>query len=218
MVTHDYNHTGQYTPGRVTRSVRAESPDQPGKRLTPAAARILQVASQLFYEHGLHAVGVERIAEEAGVTKKTLYDRFGSKDALIVAYLAARGERYRAHIAEQVDQAGADPTRRLLAVFDAVGSWMDVDMPRGCAFVNALAEVPDPDHPVQQIVRAEKEWVRELFVRLATEAGATKPGQLANQLLALHEGAIVLYSAAGDRDAAQTAREAAAALVGIART
>lgn len=189
------------------------APGPSGRRVTPAARRILQVASELFYERGLQAVGVDAIAAGAGVTKKTLYDHFGSKDALIAAYLAARDEDFRARVTEHIEHAGADPTHRVLAVFDSLGNWMEANNPRGCAFVNALAELVAPDHPGRQVALAEKEWVRELFATLAAEAGVARPVQLANQLLAVHEGAIVTYSVAADRDAAQTARDAAAALV-----
>lgn len=159
-----------------------------------------------------HRAG-RRSRPSAGVTKKTLYDHFGSKDALIAAYLAARDESFRARVTEHVEQAGADPTHRVLAVFDSLSEWMASNNPRGCAFVNALAELVAPDHPGRQVAFAEKEWLRELFSTLATELGVARPAQLANQLLAVHEGAIVIYSVAADQDAAQTARDAAAALI-----
>jgi AcrR family transcriptional regulator len=116
--------------------------------LTPAGERILEAASELFYNRGLHAVGVELIAETAGTTKKTLYDRFGSKDALIARYLQRRAERWQAfvlgHLAEH---ALAPGTERVLALFDALDRWMS-EHRRGCAFVNAQAELTDPDHIV----------------------------------------------------------------------
>ena len=79
--------------------------------LTPGARRVLDAASELFYERGIHAVGVDTIAEAAGVTKKTLYDRFGSKEALVVAYLQHRDARWREHLADhlaRVPAAGPD--------------------------------------------------------------------------------------------------------------
>ncbi|MFD0541572.1 TetR/AcrR family transcriptional regulator [Actinomadura luteofluorescens] len=75
--------------------------------LTPAARRVLQTASELFYERGIGSVGMELIAAEAGVTKKTVYDRFGSKDALILAYLRARDERWRAFTTGRIAEAAA---------------------------------------------------------------------------------------------------------------
>lgn len=77
--------------------------------MTPGARRALDAASRLFYEHGIHAVGVDRIAAEAGVTKKTLYDRFGSKEQIVVEYLAGRDERWRALLDERLAAAPSSP-------------------------------------------------------------------------------------------------------------
>src|SRR4051794_31997772 len=92
--------------------------------MTPAARRALAAAGRLFYERGIHAVGVDLIAAQAGVTKKTLYDRFGSKDQIVVEYLADRDERWRARLAERLD-ACPSPRGRVLAVFDVSREWMD---------------------------------------------------------------------------------------------
>ncbi len=77
--------------------------------LTPGARRALDAAGRLFYERGIHAVGVDLIAAEAGVTKKTLYDRFGSKEQIVVEYLADRDERWRAFLAAHLDTVGDSP-------------------------------------------------------------------------------------------------------------
>src|SRR3954467_4704826 len=87
--------------------------------MTPAARRVLEAAARLFYERGIHAVGGDLIAAEAGVTKKTLYDRFGSKEQIVVEYLADRDERWRAFLAQCLDAVPPEPTARVLAVFDA---------------------------------------------------------------------------------------------------
>lgn len=184
----------------------------PGKRLTPGAQRILDVASELFYWRGIHAVGVDTIAAESGVTKRTLYDQFGSKDGLIVAYLEARDRRWRALITSRLDADHADPVQRALVPFDVLFEWL-VPSSRGCSFVNAFAELPEPEHPGRQAVVAEKKWLRALFGELLTEAGAQDPDELAVQLLSLHEGAIVCYSMAGETNVAATVRAAAEALI-----
>ncbi|NDU72623.1 TetR family transcriptional regulator [Actinomadura sp. DSM 109109] len=174
--------------------------------LTPAARRVLQVAGELFYERGIGSVGMELIAAEAGVTKKTVYDRFGSKNALILAYLRARDERWRAFLTGRI--AGAAETReRILATFDALGEWLTTECGRGCSMVNACAELPDPAHPVHGVAAEQKAWIRALY------AGLVGDGVLADQLLILHEGAVVAFSVAGLRDAAASARAAAEALV-----
>lgn len=173
---------------------------------------MLDAASTLFYERGIGAVGVDTIAAQAGVTKKTIYDRFGSKAELVSAYLTERDERFRAWVDARVARSeGAD---RLPAVFDALGTWLSEISPNGCAFVHAHAELLDqPEHPAQEVIRAEKEWVRSRFAELADEAGCREPDALAVQLLALHEGATVLHSTAGTPDAVGQARAAAEVLV-----
>ena len=106
--------------------------------LTPAAGRILDAAAELFYLHGIHAVGVDTIAAASGVTKRTLYDRFGSKDVLVATYLRARHVAWWARLDERLEVA---PAPRALAVFDAYAE----DAPsveRGCAFLNAAGELP----------------------------------------------------------------------------
>ncbi|MGW5646143.1 TetR/AcrR family transcriptional regulator [Saccharopolyspora sp. NPDC003752] len=180
-------------------------------RLTPGAKRILDVAAELFYSRGINAVGVDTIAAESGVTKRTLYDRFGSKDGLLVTYLKARDRRWRELVEARLD-AEADPVRRALVPFDVLPEWLPQSS-RGCSFVNAFAELPEPDHPGRQLIVAEKQWLRDLFRDLLAEAGAENPEDLAVQLLSLHEGAIVSYSIAGESSAASITRAAAEALV-----
>ncbi|MEV6232635.1 helix-turn-helix domain-containing protein [Saccharopolyspora shandongensis] len=180
-------------------------------RLTPGAKRILDVAAELFYSRGINAVGVDTIAAESGVTKRTLYDRFGSKDGLLVTYLKTRDRRWRELVEARLD-AEADPVRRALVPFDVLPEWLPQSS-RGCSFVNAFAELPEPDHPGRQLIVAEKQWLRDLFRDLLAEAGAKNPEDLAVQLLSLHEGAIVSYSIAGESAAASITRAAAEALV-----
>lgn len=178
---------------------------------TPGARRILDVASALFYAHGIHAVGVDTIAAESGVTKRTLYDRFGSKDQLVAAYLQARDERWRARVVAAVEAADG-PAARALAPFDVLSGWI-AESGRGCAFVNAYAELDAPDHPGRAVIDDEKRWLRELFAGALTEAGATGVDDLALHLLLLHEGALVTSAVAAQPDAPRVARDAARALV-----
>ena len=180
--------------------------------MTPAARRILDVASKLFYERGIHAVGVDTIAAESGVTKRTLYDRFGSKDALLVAYLRERDQRWRDLVAAHVDREH-DTVRRALAPFDALDVWLTSHSSRGCAFVNAFAELPDADHSARQVIADSKRWLRNLFGALLADTGAADTDRLTRQLLTLHEGAIVAFSILGERTAPRDARDAAGVLL-----
>ncbi|WUH96740.1 TetR/AcrR family transcriptional regulator [Spirillospora sp. NBC_00431] len=175
--------------------------------LTPAGRRVLQVASELFYERGIGSVGMELIAAEAGVTKKTVYDRFGSKDALILAYLRTRDGRWRDFVATRLAAVSGDARERVLAMFDILGEWLDTQCGRGCSMVNACAELPVPSHPVHEVAAEQKSWVRDLYAEL------TGDGTLADQLLIIHEGAVVAFSVGGVRDAAATARATAEAIL-----
>ncbi|MCP2253139.1 transcriptional regulator, TetR family [Prauserella aidingensis] len=185
--------------------------------MTPAAERVLEVVEKLFYDNGIHAVGVDMIAAEAGVTKKTLYDRFGSKDAIVRLYLERRDARWREHVTAVVEQPGRfSPRRRVLLMFDALESWMAAENPRGCAFVNALAELPDPDHPARPAIASEKQWVLDYLRQLVRETGARNPRKVAASLFMLFEGAAVAASfdvvagaVAGARDAARQLLDAA---------
>lgn len=189
----------------------ASSDEDEPEQLTPGAQRILDVASDLFYARGIHAVGVDTIAAKSGITKRTLYDRFGSKDALVVTYLKARDRRWRNLISARL--AGeSDPLQRVLAPFDVLPEWLN-ESSRGCSFVNAFAELPEPDHPGRQLVVEEKTWLRDLFHQLLIAAGAANPADLAVQLLSLHEGAIVSYAIAAEANAATLARAAAQTLI-----
>jgi AcrR family transcriptional regulator len=184
--------------------------------MTPAAVRILDAASRLFYARGIRAVGVEAVASAAGVTKKTLYDRFGSKDQLIASYLQARDERWRAWVETFVSEHANTPTERLLVTFDALDGWLRQEEPRGCGFANACAEFPDPDHPARLVVLDQKQWLLDFLTRLAKEANLRHPKQIARQLAVLHDGAAAAYAVGLVKDPAYEARAMAARLISTA--
>jgi AcrR family transcriptional regulator len=180
--------------------------------LTPAAHRILDAATELFYGHGINSVGMELVAERAGTTKKTIYDRFGSKEGLVVAYLEARARRWQAHVTAHVDRAGASVADRAVAVIDALESWLEM-ADRGCGFVAAYAELSTSSERATAVVRAEKQWMRERFARLLAEGGVADDGSLARQLALVQEGAVVESTAGGSADALDDARAVMRALV-----
>lgn len=171
--------------------------------LTPAGERLLDAASELFYRRGIRAVGVDLVAEAAGTTKKTLYDRFGSKDALVALYLRRRARRWRTFLVARLPATGPD---RALVVYDALGAWLR-DQDRGCAFVNAYAEVGGTGQPAEAVIRAEKEWMHRVFVTLTGDEA------LGAELHLLYEGATVIHTAGGRADAVPAARAAAARLL-----
>lgn len=161
--------------------------------MTAAARRILDAATRLFYERGIHAVGVDLIAAEAGVTKKTIYDRFGSKEQIVVEYLAGRDERWREFLSGRLGAAPPDPAARVLAVFDASRDWMRENSPRGCSMINAYAEITDPAHRAYPVITGQKDWMLALFTGLARGVNASGTDRLGRTLMLLHEGALVAH-------------------------
>jgi AcrR family transcriptional regulator len=183
--------------------------------LTPGARRVLDAASLLFYERGIHAVGVDTIAEVAGVTKKTLYDRFGSKEALVVAYLQHRDARWREHLAAELTRVPEPGTERVLTVFDAAIAWSDENSPKGCSAINARAELGEGNdgHPVFPEVSRQKVWLLDVFEELCTEAGLRDPRAMAEAMMLLYEGAIVTVGMTTFPEPFQVARRNAALLL-----
>ncbi|WP_327111750.1 TetR/AcrR family transcriptional regulator [Streptomyces sp. NBC_01341] len=180
--------------------------------MTPAGRRIVAAAEELFYHRGITAVGVDLIAEHSGVTKRTLYNQFGSKDHLVATYLAHRDQRWRSLVRATVD-AGGTPAEKVTAPFEALRTWSGTNT-RGCAFINALAELPDPSHPAYRIAANQKLWLLALFTELATTAGCSRPATLATQLLVLHEGALAMQPLS--LDSLPESIDLARALVGAA--
>ena len=174
-----------------------------------ARERLLAAADELFYEEGVHTVGIDRVIEHAGVAKGSLYNTFGSKDELIRAYLSRRHEMYIERITKAIDQHSS-PRDRLLAVFDALGELRAREGFRGCPFTRASAEAR-PGDAAQQVSAEYRQWVRGLFTELAAENGAADPVTLGWQLDLVYTGASV--SARTDRSLAAVAMARGAAEV-----
>jgi AcrR family transcriptional regulator len=180
----------------------------------PARDRLLAAANELFYEEGVHTVGIDRVIERAGVAKATLYNAFGSKDELIRAYLAGRHAIRRERITAGIERH-ADPRDRVLAVFDVLAESFAQPNYHGCAFVNASAEA-HPDSPIARATGEYRTWLRTLFTDLAQAAGATAPEPLARQLVMLYDGAGISAKMDQNQAAAMTARAAASVLIDAA--
>lgn len=177
--------------------------------------RLLETADRLFYAEGIHTVGIDRILDEAGVAKASLYKCFGSKDGLVKAYLEGRHARQKARIARALDRAGDDPRARLLAVFDAQAELFATPGFRGCAFAAATAEVPIGDD-LEQVSADYRGYVRRVFRELAVEAGATDPFALACQLHLLYDGAQQVARTEHASSVAEQAHAAAGVLIDAA--
>jgi AcrR family transcriptional regulator len=178
-------------------------------RRPSARERLLDAADELFYEEGIHIVGIDRVIEKAGVAKASLYSTFGSKDELVRAYLTRRYEQRRARITEWVARYDT-PRDQLLGVFDALGESIAQPGYHGCAFANATAE-SSRGSVAEQVTQAYRGWTRALFTDLAREAGATDPATLGAQLHLLYDG--VNWAARIDRDLEAAGRAKAAAAI-----
>ena len=180
-----------------------------------ARERLLEAANELFYDEGVHTVGIDRVIERAGVAKASLYNPFGSKDELVRAYLEGRHARVADRITRYLERY-SDPRDRLLGVFEAQGELFAEQGFRGCAFVSASAE--SPGEAVSRAADDYRGWVRGLLTGLARAAGAPDPERLGRQLHMIYDGASL--SARMDRDpsSAAAARDTAEELLDAALT
>ena len=160
------------------------------KRPSPARERLIDAATRLFYEEGIHAVGVDRVIAEAEVTRATLYKQFGGKENLVLAYLRGEDENLRAMFAT----AGAsvtDPEALLDAAIEGIATDIRLRHTRGCPFINAAAEYPDADGAVRQLIDEHREWFRGTLQSVAGTVGLDQPAEVAASLVLLRDAALV---------------------------
>jgi AcrR family transcriptional regulator len=154
-----------------------------------ASERLLDVAERLFYAEGVHTVGIDRVLEESGVAKASLYKHFGNKDGLVAAYLDRRHARQVARVSAAVEGA-ATPREQILAVFDSQrGLFARPDF-RGCAFAAATAEGPIGG-PNEERSRRYRNYVRGVFKDILEAAGVAHADDVATQLHFIYDGAQV---------------------------
>src|ERR1700688_2554140 len=167
--------------------------------------RILDTAGRLFYRQGIRAVGVDTVAAEIGISKRTLYNYFPSKDQLIVAYLSRHFI-----LAKPSDRPLLE---QILRYFDWLERWFASDTFRGCPFVTAIAELGDANHPGTKMAVAYKEqrrlWLRDALTRM----NVADADGLATQVAILAEGAIIAALVRGDPRMAGAAKAAARVLL-----
>lgn len=176
--------------------------------------RLVYVAIEMIYSDGFQAVGVDQVIAAAGVSKTTFYKHFESRDDLLVAALKLREEwESKAFNAAVNRVANNDPRASLLAVFDVLDHWFNGPDFKGCQFINAAAEFPNPHHPVHAVAAEHKRSQRDGFRNLARTAGAADPDAFADQYAALVEGTLILRQVHGRNDAARVVRPAAESLI-----
>jgi AcrR family transcriptional regulator len=176
-----------------------------------ARERLLAAADDLFYSEGVQTVGIDRIIEQAGVAKASLYNTFGSKEELIRAYLESRHAGSTRRITRALERYDT-PRERLLAVFDAQGELFDDPDFRGCAFVKASAEAR-PGSAADVATKGYRTWMRTLFTDLAEQVGAADPATLAQQLHLIYDGAALSGKLDRTPGIAAAARVAATILI-----
>jgi AcrR family transcriptional regulator len=176
-----------------------------------AERRILDSACQLFYTQGLRAVGIDRVLEQAGAAKASLYAHYPSKDDLVAAYLERQAEEWRTRIAAKVRPT--DGRAGILMLFELLESWANSAGFRGCPFLNAVEELPDPSHPGRQATRRHRACVHDLIRGLVASAGVRPVERVARALVVLYDGAIASAVLDGDPHAVSAARFAAERLL-----
>ncbi|HEX3525062.1 MAG TPA: TetR/AcrR family transcriptional regulator [Stellaceae bacterium] len=179
----------------------------------PPRVRILNAARELFYRCGIHAVGVDAIAEAADTNKTTLYRHFESKDELVAECLRELGREFDTAWAEIERAHVGQPKDQLLAWLRFIAEFKLGPSERGCAFANAAVELPDANHPARRVIEEFKSRHRDLAIELCRKAGLRDPELLADELFLLCEGARSTIQSLGPRGPAERLAEMLQTLV-----
>lgn len=170
---------------------------------------IAEIAADLFYRDGIHAVGVDRVADTAGLTKRTLYRHFRSKDELIAAALRR---------APRVKFPGVgEPLERIIGAFDVLATYLDGTQYRGCPYIIFTAELTERDHPARRLIDKLLANRRGWFRERAAEASLRNPEEVAEQLDLLFDGALASGAKRGNLIAAHTAKHLALMVLASAK-
>lgn len=181
---------------------------------TRGRARLVATALELFYRHGFNSVGIDRVIEEAGVTKTTFYKHFESKADLMVAAVEMRDEwELKAWRRAAVRVGGNEARTQLLGLFEILDVWFNDEDFSGCLFLNVASEFPNPHDPVHRAAASHKQATRALVRELAERAGDPEPDVFADRYVIAFEGALVLRQVYGRNDAARTALPLIEALI-----
>jgi AcrR family transcriptional regulator len=166
------------------------------ERISPRE-RILAAAAELFYRHGIRAIGVDSIAEAASTNKMTLYRHFASKDELVAAYLRCLAEEAKSSWDRLAAKHPNEPKAQLRAWLSDMADHVAADDERGCALANAAVELPEKDHPARRVIEEFKTAQRDRLVSICGAAELADPAMLADELFLLLEGARVTAQSMG---------------------
>ncbi|MFF7765000.1 TetR/AcrR family transcriptional regulator [Streptomyces massasporeus] len=150
--------------------------------------RLLDAAAELFYREGV-SIGVETLCRSAGVSKRSMYQLFASKDEVLAASLARRLPAYEERLAPGPREDAGTPRKRILQVFERLEKASAEPAYQGCPYLAALVELKDPEHPASVVARGAKEWLLGFFRTQAAEGGARDAELLARQLMLVFDGA-----------------------------
>ncbi|MFJ3334998.1 TetR/AcrR family transcriptional regulator [Streptomyces sp. NPDC086766] len=173
---------------------------------------VLDVATGLYYRHGIRAVGMDCVVKASGVGNATVYRQFPTKDALATAYVQDRADAWFERMREAADRLD-DPREKLLAIFAVVTENTQLPTFRGCPMLNTHTEFPDPEHTANQVAVTHKQQVRDWMRELAVDAGASDPEQLADELLLVLNGAYATAAVLGPGGPARRTEDLARRLV-----
>lgn len=178
-----------------------------------ARQKILQTASDLFYQKGIQHVGINEVIANSAVAKRTFYKHFPSKDQLILEVMLYREKQWLQWFESSVEQRGKTAKEKLLATFDVLGEWYAQPDFRGCPFINAVLELANANHPAHHVSVTLREAIRTHIMKLATEAGVGKPEAFSQQYLLLIGGASLMATIEGTPTGADYARQALSVLI-----
>ena len=175
--------------------------------------QLIKTALELFAKNGIHATGIDTIVEYSGVTKKTLYAHFRSKEELVLAVLRQYNVLARNKFMRRVESGGKTPRARLLAIFDVAQRWFQQNYFHGCLFINTIGEYSGKATPIRQICKEYKKLVKGYIFLLCKQVGAKDPQRLAEELAMLLEGATVTAQVSQNPKTGQIAKRVAKVLI-----
>ena len=159
------------------------------RKVSKARTKLLDTATRIFYAEGVNAVGIDRVIDEAGVTRATLYRHFPSKQNLITTYIEEADRSIREHTGT-LTSSGLPPADAVRAVAEDIAGNIRSSYFRGCAFLNAAAEFPDPDDPIHRAVLAHRQWFLEVMLDLFKQVGGDDADDAGRRFVMLRDGAM----------------------------
>jgi AcrR family transcriptional regulator len=186
----------------------SQTPADPTARLTPEA-KLLATARRLFCSDGIHATGVARILKDSGVARRTLYERFGSKENLLRAVFDAEAQMWFRWFDADLPARSSDPAEQLLGLFDLLNDWFEDSEFFGCIFVNAVAEHEKETGWVRDTAMAHRSLVNGRLQRLLKRADIRQPARATEKMSLVIDGAIVTAMVTGQASAAMLAKSIA---------